>query len=252
MSVNIKGDPLSDSQIAAHTLELRRYHGLGDLEVANVVALLGRGAILTRFGEKKFEHQIVDDLMLGGDEAVTLISNDCIRVRISRSIYERVQEQDRRARMTVAHEFMHGVLHQKDVPLARARLQTGTRFIAPFVSVERQANVGASAYLITDAMVKRANSSSELADIARVSHQAGDIRWELEQNRAARGRIGQGLRALQTELAEASRTSAIVSNAMVCPMCGDRSLLPIGVRYLCIGACDRTIDGFADGDSPQH
>ena len=113
MSANFTSDPLSNNQIIAHANALRRYDGLAELDVPDVFALLKRNSILTRFGEKKFDYQVVDDLDLGGDEAVTLINEHHVRVRLSRSTYSRVRDQDRRARMTLAHEFMHGVLHRK-------------------------------------------------------------------------------------------------------------------------------------------
>lgn len=123
------------------------------------------------------------------------------------------------------------------------------RYIAPFVSVERQANVGASAYLISDAMFRAARSPADLADFARVSFEAADIRWERHQKTLQRHDVHARLKALKTELA-GSKGEMPVAERFLCPSCGARSLLPVGVRYLCIGPCDRIIEGFADGDGP--
>ncbi len=249
MSVNFRGDPLSDKQIADHAETLRRHHGLGDIDVADVVAALECKTIPTRFGEKSFGYQIVDDEVLGGDEAVTLITSTNVRVRLSRTTFERAVAQDRRSRLTIAHELMHGVLHANEVPLARAKQQTEARYIAPFVSVERQANVGASAYLITDAMLRAARSAADLADFARVSFEVAEIRWERHQKTLQRHEVHARLKALKTELA-GSEGEDPIAERFLCPSCGTRSRLPIGVRYLCVGPCDRIIDGFADGDGP--
>ena len=104
MSTNFTGDPLSDQQIVVHALRLRRFHGLGDLDIPDVVALLDCKTIFTRFGEKYFDYQVVDDEVLGGDEAVTLVSKSNVRLRVSRTTYDRVASFDRRGRMTIAHE----------------------------------------------------------------------------------------------------------------------------------------------------
>lgn len=250
MSLNYRGDPLSDQQIVDYAETLRRHHGLGNIDVPDVIAALQLETIPTRFGEKVFGFQVVDDEVLGGDEAVTLITRTNVRVRLSRTTFERASCQDRRARLTVAHEMMHGVLHSNATPLARAKQQTGTRYVAPFVSVERQANVGASAYLITDAMLRAAQAPSDLADFARVSFEAADIRWERYQRKLQRGNVHAGLKALKTELETGSKGGAPAAEGLLCPSCGTRSLMPIGIRYLCVGPCDRIIDGFADGDGP--
>ncbi len=40
MSTNFTGDPLSDQQIVAHAGRLRRFHGLGDLDIPDVERFL--------------------------------------------------------------------------------------------------------------------------------------------------------------------------------------------------------------------
>ena len=213
--------------------------------------MLQRDTILTRFGMKAFEYQVVPDDVLGGDEAITLITPTHVRIRLSRSTMERARSLDRRARMTIAHEMMHGVLHRNEAPLTRARVETHARVVAPHVSVERQASVGASAYLITDEMLRASASPEDLAQRAIVSFAAADIRWEQEQKRLRRDDVQAGLRALSAELKERTKPAeASTKAALLCPGCNDRCLLPIGVKFMCIGACDQTFDGFADGDGP--
>lgn len=96
MSVNFRSDPLSDRQIASYAEILRRHHGLRDFAVPDVIALLKRKTIPTRFGEKAFAFQVVDDEVLGGDEAITLITRTDVRIRLSRTTFERASFQDRR------------------------------------------------------------------------------------------------------------------------------------------------------------
>jgi IrrE N-terminal-like domain len=251
MSTNFTGDPLSDQQIVAHALQLRRFHRLGDLDVPDVVTLLEYKTILTRFGEKRFDYQIVDDEVLGGDEAITLIAESHVRIRVSRTTYDRATSLDRRARFSIAHEFAHGTLHKNAAPLARARQETVKRVVPAYVSVERQADVFASGYLVTDAMTRLSTSPSDLAEKYLISAAAADIRWEKEQTRLRRDAIGVGLRALQVELLDAGKAKVSRNdNALLCPACASRTLIPIGVKYLCRGPCDRIYDSFPDGDGP--
>lgn len=250
-STNFKGDPLSDQKIAEYALDLRRFHGLSDFDVPEIGALLERDTILTRFGEKSFDYQIVNDTDLGGDEAITLITQFSVRVRLSRSIYERALSLDRRARFSVAHEFAHGTLHRNSAPLARGREMTVSRVIPAHVSVERQADVFASAYLVTEAMMSCATSPSDLADRYLISPAAADVRWEKEQKRLNRDVVGSGLKALHAELRVANKVvEKGAEDTVQCPVCGHRTLIAIGVKYLCTGPCDRVYDSFPDGDSP--
>ena len=250
MSTNFTGLPLSDAQIVEDANRLRRHHGLGEHDVPDMVAMLGRDTMPTRFGMKSFAYLVLPDEELGGDEAITLVSPTSVRVRLSQSTMGRVRALDRRARMTIAHELMHGVLHRNEAPLARARVETHARIVAPHVSVERQASVGASAYLVTDAMLGASNSPEDLAQRALVSFAAADLRWERHQNLLNRGEVQAGLRALSSELRALAKPKAASTGALRCPGCGEQCLLPIGVRYMCVGICDRTFNDFADGDGP--
>ena len=250
MSTNFTSRPLSDPQIVDDTNRLRRHHGLSENDLPDIVAMLDRDNIPTRFGMKSFAYQIAPDEDLGGDEAITLISPTSVRVRISRSTMRRARDLDRRARMTLAHEMMHGVLHRNEAPLARARVETHTRIVAAYFSVERQASVGASAYLVTEAMIRASASPGDLAQCAQVSITAAELRWEKHQNLLNRGEVQAGLRALSSELRTLARPREAPTAALRCPGCGEECLLPIGVRFMCVGICDRTFDDFADGDGP--
>lgn len=250
MSTNFTGDPLSDDEIASYALELRRSQGLNDLEVPDLTAVLARDSLLTRFGLKRFELIVVADEELGGDEAHTLVTKSSVRLRIARTTFARLEQLDRRARFTAGHELGHGVLHNNSAPLARARQQSVRRIVAPFVSVERQADVFSSMYLVTDAMASHAESSDDLLRYI-ISGPAADIRWERESKRRSRPKIAAGFRALANELRNATR-SLPISNPQprVCPTCGMETLVFVGGRYECRGACMGLNGRFPDGDGP--
>lgn len=250
MSINFTGDPLSDDEIANYALELRRSQGLDDLEVPDLVAVLARGTLPTRFGMKRFELIVVADEELGGDEAHTLITQSSVRLRMTRTTFVRLKQLDRGARFTAGHELGHGVLHNNRAPLARSRQQNVQRVVAPFISVEHQANFFSSMYLVTDAMASCANSSDDLLRYL-ISDTAADIRWERESKRRNLPKIAAGLRALADELRNPARSPAISNpQTRVCPTCGMETLVFVGGRYECRGACMGMNGRFPDGDGP--
>jgi hypothetical protein len=249
MSTNFTGDALSDQQIFDYANRLRNFFEIGELSVPDVIELLNRDRIFTRFGEKHFEYKVVPDTEIAGDEALTLVSNSHVRIRISENTYQRAKALDRRSRFTLAHELGHVVLHKNKAELARSRFETSKRVVAAYVSVERQADVFASAFLITEAMTNRAHSADELADIALVTSSAADVRWERAQKQANKPLIQAGFRTLHAELLNKEK-SAKHTDRFVCPVCAQHTLLKIGVKYLCVGPCDQVYDAFPDGDAP--
>ncbi len=250
MSTNFTGDPLSDDEIANYALELRRWQGLDDLEVPDLIAVLARDSLLTRFGMKRFELLVVADEELGGDEAHTLITQSSVRLRMARTTFVRLRQLDRGARFTAGHELGHGVLHNNSAPLARTRQQNVRRVVAPFVSVEHQANAFSSLYLVTDAMASRAQSSDDLLRYL-ISDPAADIRWERKSKRRCRPKIAAGFRALADELRNGARSHAISSPMpQVCSTCGMETLVFVSGRYECRGACMAMNGQFPDGDGP--
>ena len=116
--------------------------------------------------------------------------------------------------------------------------------------LERQASVDASAYLVTEAMIRASGSPEYLAQRAQVSTAAAGLHSEKHQNLLNRGEVQAGLRALSSELRTLARPREAPTSALGCPGCGEECLLPIGVWSMCVGICDRTFDDFADGGGP--
>ena len=176
MSTNFKGDPLSNEQIYSFALKLRKAAGLDDVEVVDLLELYDRPSILTRFGLKHFVYKVVPDLEIEGNEASTLITHSHVRVRISKTTFQRAEALDRRARFTLAHELGHAVLHKNKEDLNRSQ-SPERRTVSAVVSVERQADRFADGFLITDAMVQLATSADHLSEIALVSDRVSNIVW---------------------------------------------------------------------------
>lgn len=214
----------------------------------NMLALYQRASIFTRFGIKHFVQKIVPDLEIDGYEASTLITSSHVRIRLSQTTWRRAEALDRRARFTLAHELGHAVLHKNIDELGRER-QAQRRLGSPVVSVERQADRFADAFLVTDEMIQAATSADHLGQIALISDRASDIIWEREQNRLSRPLIANELRRLSIELKQTNQLPN-ASVKFLCPGCGKHSLLKLDTKYLCIGDCDRVFDAFPDGDGP--
>lgn len=250
MSINYTGDPFSDDEIARCALDLRHSQEIGDLETPDLMDVLARDTLLTRFGTKRLELVVVADEDLGGDEAHTLITQSSVRLRLARTTFVRLEQLDRRARFTAAHELGHGVLHNNAEPLARARQPNVRRVVAPFISVERQADVFASTYLVTDAMAACAESAKDLSRYL-ISEYAADVRWERESKRRSRPKIAAGFRALAEELRNAGRSPRTFrTEPLTCSKCGMKTLVFVGDRYECHGACMGLNGEFPDGDGP--
>ncbi|REF85933.1 uncharacterized protein DUF955 [Methylovirgula ligni] len=250
MSTNFSGDPLSNDEIARYAIELRRSQGLNDLDIPNLMAILECDTLLTRFGTKRLERVVVPDEELGGDEAHTLITESCVRLRFSRTTNNRIEQLDRRARFTAAHELGHGVLHRNSAPLARARQQNVRRMVDSFVSVERQANFFASIYLVTDAMAACVECADDLSRYL-LSGEAADVRWERESKRRSRPKIAAAFRSLADELRNVGRPpSTSKLEPLVCPKCFAKTLVFVGDRYECQGPCMGVNGEFPDGDGP--
>lgn len=143
----------------------------------DIVEILTRGEIKTRFGIKKLSLEFVPDGQLQGDEARTLATPNQIEIQIEISVFERAKRGDGRARMTLAHELGHAVLHEKSVPLARPILETERPgYLHPYEEAEHQAKYFAPAFLMPRQIVSRFSSAEALARECHVSLQAATIR----------------------------------------------------------------------------
>ncbi len=248
MSKHYLCDPLSDQRVIEFAAALRREHGFRDCDVPDVMSVLGRYTIQTRFGPKSFSYAIVDDVELGDDEAVTRIGPKSVEVVLACSTHMRAVFGDGRARMTIAHELAHAVLHKNVVPLARARVETKGTFVRPFEDVEHQAKVFASHYLMSEAAVASADSPEALAERYFVSLQAARIRWDKSKERDKRASVQAQLLALGEELRASGRQRPSPHGAVsLCTTCGQPTLRDAGNKSYCSN-CQRMGDAHADGD----
>ena len=248
MATHYRCDPLSDQQVIEQAQTLRRHHGLGDNEAPDVISVVRRDTVSTRFGTKTFRYRVVEASELGDDEARTNIEGELVEVIVSKATDFRARVGDGRARMTIAHELAHAVLHRNAIPLARARNDDGKTFLKPFEDVEHQAKVFASHYLMPESAVVASEDPSDLAGRFYVSLEAAQIRCKIAKERANRANVQAMLRALGDELRVASLTArSSIGATSVCTSCGQPTLRDSGAKSYC-STCARMSDAYADGD----
>jgi Zn-dependent peptidase ImmA (M78 family) len=146
-------------------------------EVPDIIDILNRREIRTRYGIKQLSLEIVPDGHLQGDEAQTLAIPGKVEIKIGKSIFEKAKMRDGHALMTLTHELGHAVLHEKPVPLARPIIETKRpEYLRAYESAEHQAKYFAAAFQMPRQIVLRFSSAEALARERHVSLMAATIR----------------------------------------------------------------------------
>ena len=233
-----------------------RYHkGFIDHErrTVDIRAEIESGWVNTVAGRKRLIVRVLDDQEMGANDGLTEVQSNCVVMHFKRSVYSSLCVGDGRARFTAAHELAHARLNHDKAPMARG---TGVnadskkpKFIEKSESAEHQANEWASYYLISDAHISTCKTPEELAINCGVSVSAATIRFERFFQTLDRKRSGENVR----KLAEAFKqdvcptTTKIHYANIVCNRCGQKTVIPVGVKFLCL-TCDAVTDNFQDGD----
>jgi Zn-dependent peptidase ImmA (M78 family) len=164
-------DGLSARAIEERTLAWREAFGVGDQWVPDMLTIMEHQ--LPSF-LPDFAFVVRDDERMADAEAYTQFRPPRIVVR--ESVYQLASEHEGRARMTLAHELGHFVLH-KGLGKARGPLSEGSRISKPFNSAEWQARKFAAYFLLPEQVVRQFSSAAELSEGCRVSLQAASIRF---------------------------------------------------------------------------
>lgn len=118
---------------------------------------------------------IVGDQQMGDIEAITTFEPPAITLR--ESVYLAAARFDGRARMTLAHELGHLVLHKSAAPLHRAPAKyINADKLKPFASAEYQANVFGAAFLVPEWIACEFGEADTLARHCCVSRKLAEIR----------------------------------------------------------------------------
>lgn len=232
-------EPRSNKECRALANQAKEYYGNRRRWPVDIRRVLNSGKILTVSGEKKLIYEVVDDSVLGDKDARTTQEGDAVKITAKRSVDQQAQWGVGRARMTLAHELGHGVMHATegivDNRQTGARGATGLSEIRPSRSAEHQAKVFASAFLIDDKRARELQSPSEISTEFVVSLEAAEICFERIQAEIERAesieRVEERSRSFRASIE--SRASDLKFLDATCPACHERTLVPLWAKVMC-------------------
>lgn len=238
---------LSDDEIRRIAKKTLAYYKPRPSYPINIVAVMQSKSVPALKGEMSLRYDVVPDHELD-DYAITDFRDNLRIITARMSIHEAAVYGDGHARMTLAHELGHAVMHS-GAPKARSVIEVKRNFIQPYESAERQAKVFASAFLIDDIRAAQLATSEEISEEFLVSLEAARICFERLHQKARREKISQQMKALAAELASANKPEKAAPHYLdsTCPQCREQKMLEIGVKFLCTN-CNHVCDPFQDGD----
>jgi uncharacterized protein DUF955 len=229
------------------------YYGIGRTWPVNIRRVLRSEKILTVRGEKPLIFRVVTDEVLGSKDAKTEVVEGVIIITAKQSVDALASWGDGRARMTMAHELGHGVMHAEEGAIDhRATGASGTTSIAKTgasESAEHQAKVFAAAFLIDDTRAAELATPMDIALEFLISVSAAEICYERLQAQIERSA------AAARVMEENRKFQALINNSQEkyrhlqapCPACRRQTLLPLGTKV----GCDGDGCGYI-GDHPEN
>jgi hypothetical protein len=229
----------SNNECRGIALSTKAYHGIGRTWPVNIGRVLRSGKTLTLRGEKVLTYEVVDDDLLGNNDAKTELIDGAIKIAAKKSVDSQAAWGDGRARMTLAHELGHAVMHATEGSIDhRATGAAGTTTISKInasESAEHQAKTFASAFLIDDTRAAELHTPLEIATEFLVSLSAAEICFERIQEEAERAaaalrvmKSNQDFQKLMRQLAGPRKYLDVP-----CISCRRPTLIPIGHKVFC-------------------
>jgi DNA-directed RNA polymerase subunit RPC12/RpoP len=237
----------SDSVVKATAKKARASFAIVREGRVDLTATLQQETIWTTFGRKNLGFEVCDDKELPRSEGVTEFRPGAVTIKLKRSTFERLKVGEGRAANTAAHEIGHAVLHDGP-PMHRLALAgSKVHWIRPYESAEHQAKVFAPAFLIDDRIAENLPNAEEISVAFGVSYESAEIWIRERQEERKRPQIAENIKRFATEFGATNEPTMSYLSAR-CPNCGERTIFPVGVKYMC-QTCDRVFDGFQDGDA---
>ena len=215
------------------------YFGIGRTWPVHIGRVLRSRKVLTVRGEKPLNYNVAEDKALGFKDAKTEVVEGTILVTARQAIDSLAAWGEGRARMTLAHELGHVVMHATEGSVDhRATGATGMTTVSRFSaaeSAEHQAKVFASAFLIDDVRASELANPLEIATEFLVSLSAAEICYErlhAERERAiAAARVLQANSAYQALMSHSQKENNYLH--ALCVSCKRQTLLPLGNKVGC-------------------
>ncbi len=252
----------SDEQVRAIAERTKSEYGVSRRRPVNILKHLESGSVPTIYGRKKLVFRVVDDAELVNVDGKTEFAKGVVIITVKRSVRDEAEMGVGRARMTLAHELAHAVLHH-GTPMFRligAAGSTGLAKEAAYESAEHQAKIFAAAFLIHDEDAAQLKTAEEISIEFGVSIQAAEICFERLLKKAERARSAERVRKMadeakavlssqRTPTSAAQRAPALVTKYLPdpCTVCGNETLILLGPKVHC-ESCGFSGDQSQDGD----
>ncbi len=259
----------SDEEIRAIAERTKSEFGVSRRRPVNILRCLESGSVPTVYGRKKITFRVVTDVELGKHDAKTEFADSVVTITVKRSVRDHAEIGDGRARMTLAHELAHAVLHHTQTKYRQSGAAGATPLAHAkgYESAEHQAKVFAASFLIHEEDAAVMHSAEEISVEFGVSKQAADICFERLLKKAQRDRSAERVRNM-AEDAKAillgqrapalipQRTPAPTTKYLPdpCTVCGNETLISLGQKVHC-ESCGFSGDQLQDGDKsnePRH
>jgi hypothetical protein len=212
--------------------------------------ILKSGKIQTLRGERPLSYEVVADHLLGDKDATTELANGVVKITVKCSVDQKAVWGDGRARMTLAHELGHGVMHAAEGAVDnRVTGIGGTTELSKTrasESAEHQAKVFASAFLIDDERALELESPEDISTEFLVSFEAAEICYERLQAQLEKAASAARVMKLNDEFQASMRPQPRKTSYLEipCVSCKEATLIQIAAKVLC-DSC-----GYV-GDHPQ-
>jgi IrrE N-terminal-like domain len=246
--------PLRDEDVRQFAKRLRAYYGVQDCTYVDVLGCLKQKTIWTLRGVRELNYQVRPDSEMGIRDGSTAFGKKIVTISVKQSVHRDAMLGVGRARNTLSHELGHGVLH--DGPEMHRSMLTSPvpKYLRPYESSEHQVKIFAPAFLINDVGAALLATAEDIAIEFGISLESADIYFSNMIRERERPKEAARMREQARRLAEDFRRSdshSINNNIRYldqdCTVCGQRTVLPIGIKFMCT-SCDRVFDHFQDGD----
>jgi hypothetical protein len=240
----------SDGECRGIADQTKRFYVKGRRWPVDIRKILKSGKIPSLCGERRLFYEVVDNHLLSDVDATTKLINGVVVITVKQSVDQKAEWGEGRARMTLAHELGHGVMHAAEGAVDnRATGAGGTTELSKTrasESAEHQAKVFASAFLIDDERALELLSPEEISMEFVVSFEAAEICYERLQAQIERAASAVRVMEINNKFQESMRGRSQKLNYLEipCVSCKKATLIPIGIKVLC-GSCSYT------GDHPQ-
>ena len=229
----------SDDECRRIAQNTKAYFGIGRTWPVYICRVLRSRKAYTIRGEKPLIYRVVDNPVLGIKDAKTELIDGSIVVTAKQAIDSLAAWGEGRARMTLAHELGHAVMHATAGAVDhRATGATGTTTVSKISaaeSAEHQAKVFASAFLMDDTRAAELTTPLEIATEFLVSLSAAEICYERIQ--AERERVASAARVLeanskfQAMMRQSEKKNSYLQ--ALCIACKCQTLVPLGIKVGC-------------------